>query len=750
MTREVLDLPDGSFVDWSIRTPTGRRVEIGWRDGPAVMVDVPELEFDAWHDTLAASPVAAAAWVAQEWEPRPVAAGHPYPGQQYRHGWIPVAVHEEILHLDAGDVQSQLHHDGSILLTVHPDQPPHPQHGDLRDHWHLHTEDVPDLVDGLDQARQRAEDANLDPITVPTTGGDVDLTPRRDGGVDVQFGPVNDLSTLRLAPADVEHLSSHLDFLAQERTPSVAQTVDVSPTLSFDLLSTHRVGIRLGGSDQHEATTLTQDDVEGVEAALRRFAAQAPHEAAPGKKPGLLGRMLGRKAPALEPGGAEREEVASQRLRPGLSVSWWSDGSASIEATGADGGLSDVHIPAGQVQDAAAALAQLLARSREVAAASGHHVKGQPFHFRHWWIPRDDTEAGALAAGEKLAREEEAAAAAKKAAAEAAYKARADAESALLKDPGRHRFAVKSFIPSDVQVTDLTELARQYEASSPPGYAFLAAANSTGTTVQETLDRGRGTHVDRVRFGSGHDGIATTYVTVEMADSDQLSARLGRTIGAPSARVLRTGTHQSVSDYLPGSTWAEVVDRIDPGGKRTITQRRSLASIRDHLLRSDNGVRLGLLDLLTGNESTRDPSTVVILPNSSPASVQIGHGWSELARPGDAPAGSHFVGIHRPGYGQTPAELKNLGPSQREKRFLPDDELLLWSHFVRNGEWVDNPLTEADVAWLRERLTSLEPEFTTADRQRWYAFTLARLEAIAAHARGDRNLFAPDTGARGG
>lgn len=70
---QMLRRPDGSIVDWSIRTPAGRRVEIGWEDGPAVMVDVPEVEFAAWHATLTASPVAAAAWVEAEWDP----AKHP-------------------------------------------------------------------------------------------------------------------------------------------------------------------------------------------------------------------------------------------------------------------------------------------------------------------------------------------------------------------------------------------------------------------------------------------------------------------------------------------------------------------------------------------------------------------------------------------------------------------------------------------------------------------------------------------------
>src|SRR6185369_3278114 len=137
------------------------------------------------------------------------------------------------------------------------------------------------------------------------------------------------------------------------------------------------------------------------------------------KRPGLLGRMIGRKAPPLEPGGVERDEVASQRIRPGLSVSWWSDGSASIEAT-TGAGVTEVHVPAAQVQATLNALGRLLATMTNGVAASGHHHAGQPFHWRHGWKPIDGAE--------KLTREE------KKAAAEEARKARADAESAVLKD----------------------------------------------------------------------------------------------------------------------------------------------------------------------------------------------------------------------------------------------------------------------------------------------------------------------------
>jgi len=122
--------------------------------------------------------------------------GHPHPGQEWTHGWKRIhpadVVADATHHFSGGTVASAVHGDGSIHLIVNPD-------GERRD-WHLHAEDVPSLVDSLDEALGNAEAGRRDVSTVKTTAGDVDLAPTPTGdGVHVTFGHGDEQGDLRLS-----------------------------------------------------------------------------------------------------------------------------------------------------------------------------------------------------------------------------------------------------------------------------------------------------------------------------------------------------------------------------------------------------------------------------------------------------------------------------------------------------------------------------------------------------------------------
>lgn len=301
----------------------------------------------------------------------------------------------------------------------------------------------------------------------------------------------------------------------------------------------------------------------------------------------------------------------------------------------------------------------------------------------------------------------------------------------------------------------------------------LAASGGKATRL---LDYGPDVKAGQMAFADGEEGVTTRYDTEDRADSDQLVSALARAIGISVPRVLRVDDNQTVSDAVDGPAWDQDLDT--PAAQR-----------------------LGLLDLLAGIDS-RDPDSLRIGPDGV-VPVQSAGGFRNVAitdtgkgdkraqrlkRLADVLDAAGPDGISRATINarvpNLPAPLRDellaelldtgdyvqvvnspRGPGRtlgRNARFIslrrargelpavtgraaadPPTGAGFWTPYARDGQWVDNPLTDEDTRWLRQQLDEVRPQFTHLGRQHWWQFASDRLDILAGHASGDEDLFAP-------
>jgi hypothetical protein len=172
--------------------------------------------------------------------------------------------------------------------------------------------------------------------------------------------------------------------------------------------------------------------------------------------------------------------------------------------------------------------------------------------------------------------------------------------------------------------------------------------------------------------------------------------------------VLRTGTGELVIDYVDGTGADKVLDGVTPNER--LDWYESAA-------RTVPGQRLGLLYLLTQNLDRNDENLIV--------------------RPDGSLSGIDFEDALNFGGDKDPAAPPGSLSSKITAGYQQFDE--------EEGryQWSPNPLTAADVAWARERLDDLRPEFEAAGHGRSWEFMHDRFEAVAQHASGTVNVLAP-------
>jgi len=263
------------------------------------------------------------------------------------------------------------------------------------------------------------------------------------------------------------------------------------------------------------------------------------------------------------------------------------------------------------------------------------------------------------------------------------------------------------------------------------------------------------TRVDLADFGNGSEGVVTTYLGGDPerdADADQLGSTLARSLGIRGPRKLRVTQDRTVSDLVDGSTWTEREEQIlndprayellreldsptfgkdaynyGPAVKATAKmQGEDIAAQRDKMLSSRAGLRAGVLDLLMGVDE-RDGGTLVLGPDGV-TPVQSETAWR------------YADGRNRPNEVDRASKANGaIAPAQRK---LAAPDLVTWLAFSSLRSWKDNPLTRADVVWLRERLDEVRTQFMRLGRRRWWQFAWDRLDAMAAHRAGTVDLFA--------
>jgi hypothetical protein len=224
--------------------------------------------------------------------------------------------------------------------------------------------------------------------------------------------------------------------------------------------------------------------------------------------------------------------------------------------------------------------------------------------------------------------------------------------------------------------------------------------------VTELTEGASSLEVARIRYADGTVAVKKK-ANWGQTENEQLAGIVGQAIGAPVPPVLRTEFDEVVMGYVPGDvpawSWKHLdADQIDA----------EMQVLGD----TPAGQRLGLLDLLIANGDRHD-GNVAVDEHSGELSGGFDHGQA--------------FGNLKPG--PPPWQFSQFGT-----RWLEEDPV------TRKFRWADrNPLTAADVRWLRTRLDAIRPQFDELDRLRDWKFMVAQLDQLAAHAGGTTNLFAP-------
>jgi hypothetical protein len=193
------------------------------------------------------------------------------------------------------------------------------------------------------------------------------------------------------------------------------------------------------------------------------------------------------------------------------------------------------------------------------------------------------------------------------------------------------------------------------------------------------------------------------------ADAEQLVGLLGRAIDAPVPAVLRPWPAKVHMDFVDGRNWPKYYMEARAAGK----DDTAVAADLDRISSSRDGMRLGLLDALTGNWDRGNPENwFVEVDTDRPVGIDHAFAWEEV------------------GQGLDPSEYEAKSPFL--KAFVT---------YHLGWHWSDNPLTQSDIAFLRSRLAELEDDFALLGHHDWWEFAKARLEVLASLATGRDPIF---------
>lgn len=251
-------------------------------------------------------------------------------------------------------------------------------------------------------------------------------------------------------------------------------------------------------------------------------------------------------------------------------------------------------------------------------------------------------------------------------------------------------------------------------------------AERDGTASWRRLGGGMSAEVLLAELPGGRTVLRKTYPEwgaredmIHQATAEQLAALVARALDVPAPRVYRDDEGRVWMDYVRGKTMGEILDERHLFGWHV--------PIPDEFMDTDAARRLGLLDALISG-ADRSPANWMIDELGNLVAIDHGVAWAP-------PASGNPARVARGGPNALGGSLDDR-PARWFARYNPDDE------GNRNGEWIDNPLTEADVIEIRRRLEALRPDFEHLDRASWLDYTLDLLDGIAEHAAGEDDLYA--------
>lgn len=249
------------------------------------------------------------------------------------------------------------------------------------------------------------------------------------------------------------------------------------------------------------------------------------------------------------------------------------------------------------------------------------------------------------------------------------------------------------------------------------GGAILRAAIDSGVAHEEEITHGHsGAFVHRVTYNNGVVAIRKGFGDTKnwqdlepdhQADAEELAAALAYAIGVPVPRVIRTAPNEVVMQYVEGELGYRVIERRWRGDWGPYKEQKKKEP-------TPGDLRLGLLDQLIQNNDRENPAN-----------------WLE-GEDGD-PIGIDHAGAFRHEGGSEWAHVPD--------NMLAGPYAAPYVIGFENPKWRGNPLTKADIAWLRQQVDGLRDRFEAAGRLDWWEAVSVRLDAIGAKAKGKEDVF---------
>jgi hypothetical protein len=230
--------------------------------------------------------------------------------------------------------------------------------------------------------------------------------------------------------------------------------------------------------------------------------------------------------------------------------------------------------------------------------------------------------------------------------------------------------------------------------------ARVAITKGDSGGLKEKLTLSDGTEVFSKAFSPDERNAA------QCTDAEELAAKVAQALDAPIPQA-----HRRDGELRVFTEWVE-------GTALTTARRRRDGDARaEEMLAGRPAQRLGLVDILTAN-SDRHEANMVVTKDGGLVGIDQGQAWN----------GARWL-VREPNWAEGRIMQFMQGPGSR--------------HFGGQSflELGPNPLTRADVATIRERLTALRPDFERRGRGEWLDASLIALNLLERHATGTRSIF---------
>lgn len=214
-----------------------------------------------------------------------------------------------------------------------------------------------------------------------------------------------------------------------------------------------------------------------------------------------------------------------------------------------------------------------------------------------------------------------------------------------------------------------------------------------GETKKQLLNDGTTVINKRAKGTWPYGGVDWT--AIQQTDAEELSALVGSALGLRSPAVQRVDDTTINMEFVPDATPA-----FNRYWDRDATD---FLRVPGDVLGSDDGLRMGLLDVLIGNPDRHGYNWMVDDDNRL---YPIDNGLA-------------FVNLKG-----TNASDAGRSPFAAEYFITPD------------GRFKDNILSRRDIQWVREQMEALAPQFQRVGQPAWYTQIQNRLRQLEIRARG--------------